>query len=149
MHLRWGTHKDNAKDRLERTGYAGNRGEKNPNWVQTDEVVTAALSLVECTAKEAAKKVGVSQPTILRIWRDNGVLPRKAAPPPKAQDRALIHLTSLGAGWVGVSVSEMARDLGMASPNLHRALHELLRNGRVAKRGGGLGKVAEWKVLTP
>ena len=147
-HLRWGTHLENAQDRRERTGYNVKTGKDAWNFVRTDEVIGAALALTHLSAAKAGAQLGVSKPTVLRIWNSANLSAKPASPPSLAQERALRHLWQINAGdWVGKTLTAMAEDLGMHNPNLHRALHELLKAGKVEKRGGGHGKRAEWRPV--
>lgn len=144
-HLRWGSHKDNSGDRRDRTGFDAATGEDSPRWIRSEQIIADALALRAGTSRDAANKLGVSKATIQRIWIDAGQPKERGRPPSLAQARAYAHLENIARGWTDISVSQMARDLGMAGPNLHRALHELLRKGQVQKRKNAHGRI-EWRL---
>lgn len=134
------------RDRIERTGYNMPTGQDTHNFVRTPDVVEALLRLTHLTALQAGEVVGVSKPTVLRVWAENGVAARKGAPPSKAQARLLDYLKADGREWVDTPIVRMAEDLGMHHPNVHRALHELLKRGLIEKLSQRPRAVAAWKV---
>lgn len=145
-HLRWGSHKENMKDRIERTGYNMPRGWDTHNFVRTPDIVEAILRLTHLTAREVAEATGVSKPTVLRVWAENSVAVRRCGPPSKAQERVLNFLKASGTEWVGTPIMRIADELGMHHPNVHRALHELLKRGIIEKRSPRPRAISEWKV---